>query len=62
MTDVSKAEKYGTSHVLYAKWQEKYGGAQGLGANIVVPKLIYTREMGDTGKRLVPQHALGAIF
>mmetsp|Transcript_2120 Transcript_2120/g.4105 ORF Transcript_2120/g.4105 Transcript_2120/m.4105 type:complete len:492 (+) Transcript_2120:1756-3231(+) len=54
MTDVSKAEKYGTSHVLYAKWQEKYGGAQGLGANIVVPKLIYTREMGDTGKRMAP--------
>ncbi|GBG28701.1 Cytochrome P450 714C3 [Hondaea fermentalgiana] len=50
----------GTTHVKYAEWQRKYGGEQGLAANIVVPLLATGRE-NDVGKLQVPTRTMQVI-
>ena len=44
----------GLPHLKFVEWQKKYGGEQGLGANIVVPQLLYTRKDVEVGPRVPP--------
>lgn len=50
--ELHKALIDGSSHVLFAKWQRKYGDA-GLASNLVVPYLLHGRS-GDEGPRKDP--------
>jgi len=47
-----KYQVMGQLHVLYSKWQIEYGGS--MSANIVVPRILFSRDNGDIGKQAVP--------
>lgn len=54
--DMRKWQLTGEMHIGISELQKRYGGAQGLGANIVVPHVKFGRDgPNDSGRRSIPE-------